>query len=108
MPADAIIPKTPAPVGSIYASVPGIAATTGVALNAPPVGPIMAAASKAIADATAQIPPGRTGALVAIGNEAGINLAVVQRIGGDFAVTAWIGRSWKGSLEYGAAAKLTW
>lgn len=103
------VPKpSGAPAGTVYASVPGVKATTGVALNAPPVGPIMAGVNKAISEAVASLPPGKQGGIVAVGNETGVNLAVVQKVGDSFAVTGWIGRSWKGTTVYGAAMQWTW
>jgi hypothetical protein len=62
----------------------------------------------AIQNAMNSLPVGANGALVAVANEQGVNAAVVVRAGDHFAVTSWIGKSWKGSLEYGAATRVTW
>lgn len=81
----------------------------GVATVEPPedrLGPIM----RAVAQAVAELPKGTNGALVAIANEQGANLAVVSKLPGSeaFAVQAWVGKRWDGPLDYGAAVKVTW
>lgn len=79
----------------------------GVAFNPPPethIGPIMAA----INAAASQLNPGSSGALVGIVNESGANAAIISKVGKGFVVEAWIGKSWKGSLDYGAAVKKEW
>lgn len=83
--------------------------TKGVALVEPPedrIGPIMQAVAKAVAE----LPPGTNGALVAVANETGANLAVVSKLPDSDAlyVQAWVGKRWDGPLEYGAAVRVTW
>jgi hypothetical protein len=107
-PVPSIVPtSTPssAPSGTLYA-LPS--ATTGVAMNPPPL-TLLPSISAAVAKACESIPKDKHGALVAIGTANGVNLAVVGKIGDDFAVTAWIGRSWKkdAALDWGAEMKLT-
>lgn len=90
------------PTGDLY---------KGVEMQVPPAS-IMPSISAALAKAVAEIPFDRKGALMGIVTERGVNLAVVHRVGRDFAVSAWIGRSWVGpsgaAYECGAQAKLTW
>jgi hypothetical protein len=76
----------------------------GVAFTPPPaerLGPI----SKALDDAFKDIPTGARGALIGVGNEKGVNAVLVMRGPKGFDVQAWIGKSWGGSLEYGAAVR---
>lgn len=79
----------------------------GVAFRPPPVD-LQESLQRAIADAVASIPPGKTGALVALVNEQGANAAVVARLGSAWEVQVWVGKSWKGSAEYGAALRASW
>lgn len=78
--------------------------TKGVAFNPPPAERI-GVISKAIDDAFAQIPADARGALIAVANEKGVNAALVTRGPKGFDVQTWIGKSWGGSLEYGAAVR---
>jgi hypothetical protein len=78
----------------------------GVAFRPPPVElqPVLRAA---IADAVAHIPPGKSGALVALVNDAGANAAIAARVGGVWAVQAWV-KSWKGRADYGGVVRASW
>lgn len=90
----------------LFATVPGVPSTTGVALNAPPVS-ILAQATKMVSEAVATIPPGSKGALVAIATEKGVNLALASKVGDHVEVTTWIGKSWGAPIAGGAAVKVT-
>jgi hypothetical protein len=98
-----IEPDEPAPVTPMV--------YRGVEMQVPPAS-IMPSISAALAKAVAEIPPDKSGALMGIVTERGVNLAVVHRVGDNFTVSAWIGRSWVGAsgsaFECGAQAKLTW
>lgn len=81
----------------------------GVQFNAPPaerIGPIM----QAVNDAAATLAPDESMALVAVGNESGVNAVWVARVHdqGRWKVEAlaWIGKEWKGSFDYGAAVRV--
>ena len=83
----------------------------GVEMQVPPAS-IMPSITAALNRACAEIPPDKSGALMGIVTERGVNLAIVHRVGDDFQVSAWVGRSWVGAsgsaYECGAQAKLTW
>jgi hypothetical protein len=79
----------------------------GVAFRPPPVG-LQPSLRAVVADAVAHIAPGKTGALVALVNEQGANAAVVARFGSVWDVQAWVGKSWKGSAQYGAVVRASW
>lgn len=83
------------------ADVPGVAFT-------PPPASLMAQASQILESSLAQLPPDAKGAIVGIATTAGWNAAVVHRIGNDFAIAAWLGKSWQGGLTGGTAIRATW
>lgn len=76
----------------------------GVAFTPPPA-ERLGAISRAIDDAFKQVPEGARGALIAVANEKGANAVLVTKGPHGFDVQAWIGKSWGGSLEYGAAVR---
>ena len=87
-------------------------ATNGVAMNSP-ADYLLPSISASIAKAMTAVPASKSGALVAIVTPKGCNLAVVQKVGNNFEVNAWIGKTWGPKLgepgwDYGAQAKLTW
>ena len=63
----------------------------GVAFTAPPPH-LIADASRIINQMTQDLPTGTNGAVVALVTDAGVNAAVVHRLGDHFAVGAWIGK----------------
>lgn len=78
----------------------------GVAFNAPPeeyLPSIMAGIDKAIA----ALPPEANGAVVLVADLAGINGAVVAKVGDKVKVKAWIGKEWKGPLDAGVSVLVT-
>jgi hypothetical protein len=79
----------------------------GVAFRPPPV-EMQPALKAVVADAVAHLAPGQSGALVVLANEAGANAAIVQRLGRGWDVQAWVGKSWKGSAQYGAVVRASW
>lgn len=80
----------------------------GVQFQPPPV-ELQPAIQKAIAHAVASIPPGKSGALVGIANDYGVNAAVVAKLGAAWEVQAWIGKSWRAKdLQYGGQIKAVW
>lgn len=80
----------------------------------PPPTYLLPSIGEAIDKAVLGLPPGVSGGLVGIATPNGGNLAIVQKIGNSFAVTAWIGKTWGPRLEnqnpfdYGTEFKLTW
>jgi hypothetical protein len=81
---------------------------SGVAFREPPLD-LQPTIRTAIADAVAQLEPGKTGALVGLVNEHGANAAIVARVGGTWEVQAWVGKMWKqGEISYGAAVRRSW
>lgn len=79
----------------------------GVAFNAPPPH-LIADASRVIAQMTKDFPTGTRGAVVALATDAGVNAAVVHRVGNRFVVASWIGKTWTGKIEAGGAVQVTW
>ena len=79
----------------------------GVAMNPPPL-EHLPSITAAIEQATATLAPGARGGLVAIATTAGVNLAVVQKIGDRGSVVAWVGKSWGAPLAGGVAWRQTW
>ena len=63
-----------------------------------------------VAKVLAEIPPDKTGAIVAVATPRGVNLAVAAKTAQGWEVAAWIGKSWgQGSaVDYGAQVKKTW
>ena len=82
-------------------------ALKGVAFNAPPPG-LLADAHRAIAALTKDLPPGTNGAVVGVATDAGVNAAVVHRVGDRFAVGAWIGKAWGSRIQGGGAIGASW
>jgi hypothetical protein len=75
----------------------------GVRFNPPPethLGPILSA----VQNAAKEIPPDKHGAIISVFNETSGNAALVYKVNDEFVVQAWIGKTWKGSSNYGAAA----
>jgi len=98
----------PAPIPTTYAG----GATNGVAMNVPSA-ILLPSITAAVNKAAAEIPAGKTGALVTIFTPKGANLAVVQKIGNNVKVTAWIGKEWgpktgDPAWSYGCAATVVW
>jgi hypothetical protein len=82
-------------------------ASAGVAVMAPPEA-LLPSIAAAVAKACEAIPAGRTGALVAIADTKGANLAVVQRIGTHVEIMGWIGKSWGEPIAGGASVHASW
>lgn len=61
------------------------------------IGPI----TQAVRRNAGLIPQGRRGVLVMVGNETHANIAVVTRMGDHVTIEGYIGKAWKGSLNYG-------
>jgi hypothetical protein len=82
--------------------------TRGVAFLEPPAA-LQPSIRAAIADAVASIPPGRSGALVSVVTETGVNAAIVARLGEHWDVQAWIGKDWHtAGVTYGARVRTSW
>lgn len=102
-------PKTTPTVGNVYATP---ASTNGVAMNTPGLS-ILSSISAAVNEACKAIPPDRKVALVAVtstvNGELRSNLALAAKLGDEFSVTSWIGRSWKkdAGTEWGVQLMLT-
>lgn len=91
----------------VLPSIPGVAATQGVIMNAPPA-VLLDAITKQVRDAVATLPEGSRGALVGVATTKGINLAVVSKVNQHVDVTAWVGRSWGAPIDGGAAVQVHW
>lgn len=63
-----------------------------------------------VAKVLAEVPPGKTGAMVAVATPVGVNLAVAAKMENGWEVVGWVGKSWgKGkAIDYGAQVKKTW
>src|SRR5690349_2832541 len=83
--------------GDLFATIPGVPSSKGVALNAPPAH-LLADTTKFIKDAMVNVEPGSHGTLVAIATKTGTvtntNLALATKIGEHVEVVGWIGKSW--------------
>ncbi len=80
----------------------------GVAFTTPPAD-LQPSIQRAIADAVASIPPGKSGALVGLVNERGANAAIVAKLGQAWEVQAWIGKTWTGgAVQYGGVVRASW
>lgn len=91
-------PETP--VGPAAEARP---AAPGVVYSLPPPAGISASLEAAVARAVAAIPPDRTGALIGVATQRGMNLVVAARdASGDLRAQAWIGKSgWDTPLTQG-------
>ena len=79
----------------------------GVEFNAPPA-PILGAMLRQIDAQIALLPADANGAVVAVATEAGINAAIVHRVGSRFQVAGFIGKRWSTPVEGGASVKFSW
>jgi hypothetical protein len=80
----------------------------GVAFNQPP-SLLLPSISQAMAEALRSVPNDKQGALVGIVTEHGVNAAIVTRFPEEWAVQAWIGKTWSGSdINIGASVMKTW
>lgn len=82
-------------------------ALPGVATNPPPAS-LLDAITRQVHEAVATLPPGANGGLVAVATTAGVNLAVVSKVGDHVDIQAWIGKDWQQPLEGGASVKVSW
>lgn len=80
---------------------------SGVSFTAPPVS-LLAEAQQIVKGMTAQLPPGANGAIVGIATKDGWNAAVVHRVGTQFTVGSWVGKTWTGGLTGGGVIVATW
>lgn len=59
--------------------------------------------------ALADIPPEKTGALVAVSTPVGVNLAVAARLRTGWTIAAWVGKNWRGpAVDFGTQVTKTW
>jgi hypothetical protein len=79
----------------------------GVKFNEPPVHHIPAIRD-AVRGAFEHLPEGAKGGLFALVNEKGANAVIVTRAPLGFEIQAYIGKTWKGSTEYGANVMKVW
>jgi CTP:molybdopterin cytidylyltransferase MocA len=79
----------------------------GVEFTAPP-SHLLKDVQASIAQALKDLPPEKTGAVVLIATTAGINAAVVTRIGDHFATRSWVGKRWGEPLSGGADVMVSW
>lgn len=79
----------------------------GVA-TVPPPASLLDAMTKQVKDAVATLPQGSRGALVSVATTAGVNLAVVSKVGTHTEVTAWVGKTWGQPVSSGAAVRVSW
>ena len=94
--------------GDLFAKVPGVTSSKGVAMNAPPDA-ILGTVSRMVRDAMATIPASERGQLVAIATRApdgsvNVNLALAAKVGKRVEILAFVGKSWGEPL---AAAPLS-
>jgi len=80
---------------------------TGVAFTQPP-DHLIPDISASIAKAVAALPQGKSGALVGVATNAGVNAAVVAKVNDVWTIQAFIGKTWKGPVTGGAQILATW
>lgn len=83
-----------------------MSSTPGVVITPPHL--IRDAIKRQVETVLLGIETGKTGALVAVATQDGVNLAVAHRFKQRWEVTAWIGKSWKGGTDLGAQVTKTW
>lgn len=88
-------------------SAPAKPHVNGVQFKEPPA-TLQPSLRAAIAEAVASIPPGKSGAIVAVVNEKGANAAIVGKVGGIWDVQAWVGKTWTQDTQYGASVSAAW
>jgi hypothetical protein len=86
---------------------PSLASKPGVAFTDPPAKLILDV-SRHINEVLATLPADTQGAIVAVGTDRGINVAVVHKVNDRFAVSAWIGKDWGSKVTGGAMVRATW
>ena len=70
---------------------------------------ISASIKRHVEQALAEIPPGKSGAMVAVATTDGVNLVFAHRTATDWEVAAWVGKQWRNKdLLAGVAVKKTW
>lgn len=79
----------------------------GVA-TVPPPASLIDAMTKHVTDAVKTLPTGTRGALVGVATTAGVNLAVVSKVGTRTEVVGWVGKSWGEPISGGAAVRVSW
>lgn len=79
----------------------------GVSFTAPPPD-AMPSVMAAVKDAIGKLSPDARGAMIGVVNTHGANAVVVAKLKGGFQVTAFIGKTWSGPLEYGANVIKEW
>ncbi len=79
----------------------------GVAFSSPPP-KLMASATRAVEALTKGLPVGTTGAVVGVATDAGVNAAIVHRVGNRFQVGAWVGKDWGSKVTAGGVVRATW
>jgi len=80
---------------------------TGVVFNQPP-DHLIPDISASIQRAVAALPQGKSGAIVGVATDAGVNAAVVAKLNETWTVQAWVGKTWGGSVTGGAQILATW
>ena len=104
-----VVPKAPV-LPTPVAYVGG--ASNGVAMVTPPE-VLLPGLTASINKAASAIPADKTGGLVAILTPKGANAAIVQKVGDNVKVTAWLGKTWapkpgEPAWEYGASMSVVW
>lgn len=80
---------------------------TGVAFNQPPA-LLIPDISASIARAVAALPQGKSGAIVGVVTDTGLNAAVIARVNDTWSVQAWLGKTWGGTVTGGGQILATW
>lgn len=78
-----------------------------VLFNAPPP-ERLPSINAAVADAVAKMSPDAKAALIGVANKSGANAVFVLRTDHGWTADMWIGKTWKGDLDYGAEIKKEW
>ncbi len=80
---------------------------SGVAFSPPPPS-LLEDAHAALQQALGTLPPGAQGALVGVATASGVNAVVVAKAPHEWAVQAWIGKTWTGPITGGASVLKVW
>jgi hypothetical protein len=79
----------------------------GVKFTEPPPN-VFPSVMAAVKEAIGQLSPDARGAMIGVVNTHGANAVVVTRLPHGFEAQIWIGKSWKGPLDYGANIIREW
>lgn len=69
---------------------------------------LLAQAQQRMAESLAQLPEGKRGAIVGVATTEGARIAVVTKIGQDWALEGFVSKPYEGKVEAGCSVLHTW